>query len=201
MDREPTEASGEDTEDLGLRTLGLFTEYQTCAATTAGGSDTMQGPALYAAGTQVDTLERGAINGRGAQKVPWGMHRRDQGSDMRQTIIGRLGTGGGQQKGADQQATEVNYGHKNWVLECGGGNKQQHAWLEECRQREVDIIFVGECYVPKYGLGTISMLGYELVTEVKVGMRAVAYWRQGMGDVCEVIMDEVDAIGIKLQGR
>ena len=41
------------------------------------------------------------------------------------------------------------------------------------------------------------MMGYELVTEVKVGMRVVAYWRQGMGDVCEVIIDEVDAIGIK----
>ena len=78
-----------------------------------------------------------------------------------------------------------------------GGNKQQHGWLEECRQREVDINFVGECYVPSSGLGTINMLGCELVTEVKVRMSVVACWRQGMGDDCIVIMDEVDAIGIE----
>ena len=60
---------------------------------------------------------------------------------------------------------------------------------------------MGECYVLKSGLGTINMLGYELVTEVTVKMRVVAYWRQGMGEVCEVIIDEVDAIGIKWQRR
>lgn len=40
-----------------------------------------------------------------------------------------------------------------------------------------------------------------MLTEVKVGLRVVTYWRQKMGDVCEVIMDEVDAIGIKWKGR
>ena len=99
--------------------------------------------------------------------------------------------------GADQQVTEVDYVDQNRIPKCGGGNKQQHAWLEECRQREVDIMFVGECYVPKSGLGTINMLGYELVTEVKAGMRVLVYWRQGMGVVCEVIIDEADAVGIK----
>lgn len=83
----------------------------------------------------------------------------------------------------------------------GGGNKQQHAWLEECWQREVDVIFIGECYIPKRGLGMMNMMGYELVTKVKAGTRVVVYSRQGMGDICEVIMDEVDAIGIKWQGR
>ena len=87
----------------------------------------------------------------------------------------------------------IEIGYQN----VGGSNKQQHAWLEECRQREVDIIFMGECYILKSGLVTINMLGYELVTEVKVGIRVVAYWRQRMSDVCEVIIDEVDAIGIK----
>ena len=65
----------------------------------------------------------------------------------------------GQQKGADQRITKVSYGHKNWVSECGGGNKQQHAWLEECRQEEVDIVFVGGGYTPKSRVGTINMLG------------------------------------------
>ena len=161
----------------------------------------MQGPALYAAGMQLDTSERGAISDRGDPQELLGMHKRDQGRDTHQTIVGRQGTVGGQQKGAYQQANEVNDGDKNRVSECGGGNKQQHAWWEECRQREVDIIFVGKCSIPKNGLGTINMLEYELVTEGKAGMRVVAYWRQGMRNGCEVVMDEVDAIGIKWQGR
>ena len=61
-------------------------------------------------------------------------------------------------------------------------------------------MFVGECYVLKRGLGTINMLGYELVSEVKAGIWVVAYWRHSMGEVCEVIIDEVAAIGIKWQG-
>ena len=59
---------------------------------------------------------------------------------------------------------------------------------------------MGECYVPRKGLRMINMLGYKLVTEVKAGTRVVAYWRQGIGDILEVIMDEVDAINIKWQG-
>ena len=55
--------------------------------------------------------------------------------------------------------------------------------------------------MPKSGLGTIKMMGYELVMEVKAGIRVVASWRQGMGDIYEVILDEVNAIGIKWQGR
>ena len=108
-------------EDLDPGTLGQSTDYQTCGATTAGGSDSMQGTALYAAGTPVGILGTGAINGRWDQQVQWGTHRRNQGSDTHQTIFGGQGTGGGQQKGADQKATEVNYGDKNWVSEYGGG--------------------------------------------------------------------------------
>ena len=98
-------------------------DYRICAATTAGGSDITREPALYAAGMQVDTLERGVINDGGDLQELLGMHQRDQGRDMRRTIIGRQGTGGGQQKGADQQVTKVNYGDKNRVSECVGGEQ------------------------------------------------------------------------------
>ena len=56
------------------------------------------------------------------------MYQRDQGWDTHQTIIGRQGTMGGEQKGADQQVTEADHGDKNYEPDHGGGNKQQHAW-------------------------------------------------------------------------
>ena len=40
-------------------------DYRMYVVTIAGGLDTPQGPAPYAAGTQVVTSERGATNGRG----------------------------------------------------------------------------------------------------------------------------------------
>ena len=74
MDQEATEVSEEDTEDLGPGTSVQSMDYRMCAAITAEGSDIMQEPALYAAGTQADISERGATKGRGDQQVPWGMH-------------------------------------------------------------------------------------------------------------------------------
>ena len=47
----------------------------------------------------------------------------------------------------------------------GKGNKAQHAWMENCRQKEVDIIFVGEVFIDKRRHGKINMMGYELVAE------------------------------------
>ena len=44
-------------------------------------------------------------------------------------------------------------------------------------------------------------MGYELVTEIWKSSRIAAYWKQGMGDTCEVIMDEDRAIGIKYEGK
>ena len=61
----------------------------TCTATTAGGPDTKQGHAPYAAGMPVGKLGKGTTNGRGDQQVPWGTHKRDQGWDTHRTIIGR----------------------------------------------------------------------------------------------------------------
>lgn len=59
--------------------LGQSTEYGTCAATTAGGLDTMQEPAPYAAEPQVDILERVVTNDRVDQQVRLVMHQTDQG--------------------------------------------------------------------------------------------------------------------------
>ena len=81
------------------------------------------------------------------------------------------------------------------------GNKQQHAWLAECRQMEVDVIFVEECYIQKAGLGMINTIRCKVVIEVKARTRVVAYCKKGMGNVCSVRMHEVDEIGINWQGR
>lgn len=45
------------------------------------------------------------------------------------------------------------------------------------------------------------MMKYEVGIEPKAGARVVACWRQGLGDVCRVIMIKVDPIDIKWQGR
>ena len=79
----------------------------------------------------------------------------------------------------------------------GGGNKGQHAWLEYCKQKEMDIIFVGEVFVPRNGSGTINMAGYELATEVKKGTKVAAYWRSEIGNQARIILDQEDAIGFE----
>ena len=83
----------------------------------------------------------------------------------------------------------------------GGANKAQGMWLEECQQRGMDIIFVREVWIPKGRVATINQIGYELVTEIRRSSRIAAYWKQGMGDTCEVIMDEDRAIGVRCGGK
>ena len=78
MDQGVIEVLGEDTEDLDHETPGQSMGYRTCAATIAGGSDTMQGPVLYVVETRVDTSERGVTNDRGDQQAPSGMYQKDQ---------------------------------------------------------------------------------------------------------------------------
>ena len=79
MDQEATGASGGDTVDLGLGTPDQSMDCRTYVVITVGGSDTMQGLALYAAGTQVGISERGAINDKGYLQELLGMHQRGQG--------------------------------------------------------------------------------------------------------------------------
>ena len=93
------------------------------------------------------------------------------------------------------------HGDKGRLPECGGANKAQGMWLEECQQRGKDVIFVGEVWIPKGRVATINQMGYELVMEIRKSSRIAAYWKQGMGDTCEVIMDEDRAIGIKCEGK
>ena len=82
-------------EGLVSETPGQSMDCRTYVVTIAGGVDIMQEPALYVAGTQVDTFEREAINDRGDLKELLGMHQRDQGRDTHQTAIRRRGTMGG----------------------------------------------------------------------------------------------------------
>ena len=80
-------------------------------------------------------------------------------------------------------------------------NKAQHVWMENCRQKEVDISVVGEVFINKRRHGRINITGYELVTELRVTSKLTVYWKVGIGDVWEVIMDEDREIGIKCSNR
>ena len=57
----------------------------------------------------------------------------------------------------------------------GKGNKAQHAWLENCRKKEVDIMFVGEVFIDNRRDETINMTGYKLVAELRVTSKVAAY--------------------------
>ena len=52
-------------------------------------------------------------------------------------------------------------------------------------------------WIAKGKVATINQMGYELVIEIRKSTKIAAYWKQGMGDMCEVIIDEDRAIGIK----
>ena len=69
--------------------------------------------------------------------------------------------------------------------------------MEFYKEKEMDIIFVGEVFVPRNGSRTINMAGYELATEVRKGTKIVAYWRNRIGNQARLIMEEGDAIGLK----
>ena len=56
-------------------------------------------------------------------------------------------------------------------------------------------------WIPKGRVATINQMEYELVTEIQRYSRIAAYWKQGMGDMCEVIMDEDRAIGVKCERK
>ena len=79
----------------------------------------------------------------------------------------------------------------------GEGNKGQHARLEFCKQKEMDIIFVGEVLVPRNGNGTINMAGYELPTGVKKGTKVAAYMKSGIGNQARIILEEEYPIGFE----
>ena len=69
--------------------------------------------------------------------------------------------------------------------------------MEFCKQKEMDIIFVGEVFVPRNGSGTINMAGYELATEVKKRTKVAAYWRTEICNQARIILDQEDAIGFE----
>ena len=100
-----------------------------------------------------------------------------------------MGQSHGRTKG-EQIPMEIKVGDQK----VRGGNKGQHAWLEFCKQKEMDIIFVGEVFVPGNGSGTINMAGYELVMEVKKGTIVAAYWRTRISNQARIILDQEDAI-------
>ena len=61
----------------------------------------------------------------------------------------------------------------------------------------MDVMFVGEVFVPRNGSGTINMVGYELAMEVKKGTKVAAYWRTEIGNQASIILDQEDAIGFE----
>src|SRR4029077_16646932 len=58
-----------------------------------------------------------------------------------------------------------------------GSNENAHVFLERCKEREVDFVFVGEAPAYRKG-GTTTHPNYELLTKPGKGKRVIAYARK-----------------------
>jgi len=73
-------------------------------------------------------------------------------------------------------------GHQN----VAGQYEGTHTFLEWCKKRRMDIVFVGEVWVDKKGTGTQSHPSYTLGSKVEKGKRTMVYWRKKLDGVVKV---------------
>jgi len=80
-----------------------------------------------------------------------------------------------------------------------------HTFLEWCKKRRIDIVFIGEAWVDKKGTGTQSHPSYTLGSKVEKGKRTMVYWRKKLDGTVKVIKEDkrlalVEVWGHKLGG-
>jgi len=91
--------------------------------------------------------------------------------------------------------------YQNVAGQCEG----TYTFLEWCKKRRIDIVFVGEVWVDKKGTGTQSHPSYTLESKVEKRKRTMVYWRKKMDGAVKVIIEDkrlalVEVWGHKLGG-
>jgi len=86
-----------------------------------------------------------------------------------------------------------------------GKYKVTHMFLEWCKKRRIDIVFIGEVWVDKKRTETQSHLSYILGLKIEKGKQTIVYWRKKMDSVVKVIREDkrlalVEVWGHKLGG-
>ena len=93
-----------------------------------------------------------------------------------------------------------------------GGPENTHALLELCREKEIEVVFVGEAWIEKNGRGTQTHASFVLITTVKKRRRVMACMRKELEEEVEVTKEEDNVIilqeknkkkivGVYLNGR
>jgi len=86
-----------------------------------------------------------------------------------------------------------------------GQYKSTHTFLEWCKKRRIDIVFVEKGWVDKKGTGTQSHPSYTLGLKVEKGKKTMVYWRKKIDGTVRVIKEDkrlalVEVWGYKLGG-
>ena len=82
-----------------------------------------------------------------------------------------------------------------------GAVENTHTFLEWYREKEVDIVFVGEAWIEKNDRGTETHLSFVLIMTVKNGRRVMAYMRKGMEEEVEVVKEEYNLIILQAKNK
>jgi len=76
--------------------------------------------------------------------------------------------------------------YQNIAGQCKG----THMFLEWCKKRRIDIVFVGEVWMDKKETGIQSHPSYTLGSKVEKRKRTMVYWRKKMDAVVKVISED-----------
>ena len=75
-----------------------------------------------------------------------------------------------------------------------------HVFLESCARKEVDICFVGECWVVRDGNGTQSHPDYVMLGSASRGTKVAVYIRRDLVDGVSLVAASARAVVVKVGG-
>ena len=85
-------------------------------------------------------------------------------------------------------------------MNVGRGCVAAYVFLESCAWKEVDICFVGECWVARDGNGTQSHPDYVMLGSVRRGTKLVVFIRKGLVDGVSLVAATARAVVVEVGG-
>ena len=85
-------------------------------------------------------------------------------------------------------------------MNIGRGCVAPHVFLESCVRKEVDICFVGECWVVRDGNGTQSHTDYVMLGSARRGTKVVVFIRKGLVEGVSLVAATARAVVVEVGG-
>ena len=85
-------------------------------------------------------------------------------------------------------------------MNVGRGCVVTHVYLESCARKEVEICFVGECWVAITGWGTQSHLDYVILGSATKGSKLVALVKRDLLDSVELLVATGRSVVVEVGG-